>query len=191
MSRYKTFGDTRDILTDGLKSFIKKSYTSYPNGNSSHIDKPNPAMMYQNAKDIAYSMVNARKENFSNERTPYQNISMPYSNTQVPYENSQVPYQNTAVSYNDHTPINDILQEPQYHQQPQYQQPMYYEPQRYMEPRYQEHPSEVSGCEALARHLDGCKRCMRKYKTNYNSYLTVIVVMAFIILFLMTKLVDK
>lgn len=210
MSRYKTFGDTKEHFTEGLKSFIKKNYTSYPTHTQQRntYSEQQSANVYQNAKDIAYGLVNQRKneyselgnsniESYRNEQAPYRDTQVPYTNNQMPYNNQATPFVNYQSSVNEHhfhpevsydqrTPIDNLMAQQEYPSS--YYQPVYQPVHQQQDMRYT--PRHI-GCEDLIIHIDNCKKCRRKYRSNYNSYLTVVVIMAFIILFLLTKIVDK
>lgn len=54
---------------------------------------------------------------------------------------------------------------------------------------YQE--EEESPCARIMHHIKKCNLCSNLYKQNSNTYLCIIVFLVLLILFLITKLIDK
>ena len=149
------------------------------------------------------------------------NKNVPYyeqSGTVRTYEDQRPMYQHPAPSPQPYqpeiTPLEDIEdvyqyqpqpQQPQYQpQQPQYQpqpQQPQYQPQQ---PSYDElkhfdirniiSPDEMfrsPSCEDIEEHILNCKQCKRRYKRINNQYITIIVFLCLLILYLVTKLMDR
>jgi hypothetical protein len=46
-------------------------------------------------------------------------------------------------------------------------------------------------CSRIAKHLENCKKCSRKYSNDTNTYISIIVGLILFIMFLLTKIIDK
>lgn len=104
---------------------------------------------------------------------------------EVPMMDIAPPPQHRAIRNLQHQYPEQMMH--QRHMQ-QYEMPQH----EIVQPLQYEHQEErESPCAKVMQHIKSCTLCANLYKQNSNTYLCIIVFLVLLILFLVTKLIDK
>ncbi len=162
--------------------------------------------LYKSFGNMSGNASGHTSESFAS-HTPINSLPPPMD---VPVQIQQQQYQHEEAGFNPSRAIRKFQKPTSMYAQPQqmYAQPqqMYAQPQQqmYAQPQqmYQandgvEHGVHISEgfqipmCKRISAHLKECKKCSRKYSSDANSYICIIVGLVLFIMFLLTKIIDK
>jgi len=123
---------------------------------------------------------------------------------QIPMMESPAPQHRAIRNLQHHYPDNGMGMDPRQqhsHMGGQHMNPMDMQqmgmsphPQHQMVqpmPMMQQPQEQGSRCSLVMKHIKRCELCASLYKQNTNTYLCIIVFLVLLILFLVTKLIDK
>lgn len=113
-----------------------------------------------------------------NQRTPIQNIEFTGGG-------GGMMQQNAIQDFTRREP--QFMQQPEYPPQPQF---VYQQHQPQHQPLFD--PRELIqqvDCRMLASHIEQCVLCSRIYRQNNNQYISLIVILSMIIIFLLTRII--
>lgn len=162
MKRYKLFGQTSSPHTP-IENL------SFSGDNSGAGDTPTPQY-----RAIRNNLHPYTAERMQQERGMMQQFPPQYAPPPQPQQELYMPPP-TPQQQQPYPPAPYMMQYPP-------PPPPSYLPSRYPSP---------SECELLAAHIRGCQMCARRYRKDHNTYITIIVALVLLVMFMMTKLIDR